>query len=272
MRFAQATHAVQVLVAVAGVDHGAGAQEQQALEQRVREQVGERGRAAAGLDAGTEADEHQAELAARRVREHGLEVPLHARNRGREQAGDAAGPADDVQRFGWEQHEAARDQEHAGRDHRRRVDHRRRGGGALHRVGQPHVQRELRALADGAREDAERRDQQQPLARPAEERRVRRQDQPVEPFERQHVGVPGRMAERQQRADADQEAGVADAVADERLQLRVRRAQQVLEHAARAAALHALVVGVVAGGRLVRTRSRSAGSCRGRPVPSSRRS
>ena len=42
------------------------------------------------------------------------------------------------------------DQEHAGRDHRRRVDERRDRRRTLHGVGQPDVERELRRLADGA--------------------------------------------------------------------------------------------------------------------------
>ena len=53
---------------------------------------------------------------------------------------------------GWARHE----QEHAGGHHRRGVDQRRDRGGALHRVGQPDVQRELRALAHRADEEQQR--------------------------------------------------------------------------------------------------------------------
>ena len=44
----------------------------------------------------------------------------------------------------------AGDQVDAGGDHRRRVDQRGDRGGALHRVGQPGVERELRRLGEGA--------------------------------------------------------------------------------------------------------------------------
>jgi len=50
--------------------------------------------------------------------------------------------------------------------------------------------------------------------------------------------------------DAEEEAGVADPVHDEGLELGVGRAEPVLEHTARADALEALVVGIVADRRL----------------------
>ena len=57
---------------------------------------------------------------------------------------------------GGEHRVDAHHQEHAGGDHRRRVDERRHRRRALHRVGQPHVQRQLRALAAGADEQHQR--------------------------------------------------------------------------------------------------------------------
>ena len=53
---------------------------------------------------------------------------------------------------GDEQREGPPEQEHAGRDHGRRVDHGRHRRRAFHRVRQPDVQRELRRLADRAAE------------------------------------------------------------------------------------------------------------------------
>ena len=57
----------------------------------------------------------------------------------------------------------AADEVDAGRDHRRGVDEGGDGRRAFHRVGQPDVQRELRRLADAAEEDAQARDDEQPV-------------------------------------------------------------------------------------------------------------
>ena len=76
----------------------------------------------------------------------------------------AAGVGDDQQHLRREQREAAADEVDAGRDHRRGVDEGADRRRAFHRVGQPHVQRELRRLADAAEEDA------QPGRRPAASR------------------------------------------------------------------------------------------------------
>ena len=86
-------------------------------------------------------------------------------DRRRDEQRDAADDRDHQQRFGREQRIDAADQEHAGGDHRRRVNERGDGRGAFHRVGQPHVQRELGAFADAAAEDADAGDEQQPMAR-----------------------------------------------------------------------------------------------------------
>ena len=50
---------------------------------------------------------------------------------------------------------AAGDEVDAGRDHRRGVDEGRDGRRARHRVGEPDVERHLRALAAGAEEEEE---------------------------------------------------------------------------------------------------------------------
>ena len=105
-----------------------------------------------------------------------------------------------------EQHVAAGHHVDAGRDHRRGVDERGDGGRAGHRVRQPDVQRDLRALAHGADEEAET-DERQRRRVPAGVRR----------------GLPEDLREAQ-RAEggedaehAEQEAVVADPVDDERL-------------------------------------------------------
>ena len=60
-----------------------------------------------------------------------------------------------------EEHVESRDQIDTGRDHRRRMDERRHGRRAFHRVRQPGVQRELRALGECSdrKEHAHQRDQ-----------------------------------------------------------------------------------------------------------------
>ena len=88
--------------------------------------------------------------------------------------GDAADDRDDEHRLGREAEEdvAARDHVDAGRDHRRGVDERRDGRRAGHGVGEPDVERDLGALADGAEEEAEADERSGP-ARTGRDRRRR---------------------------------------------------------------------------------------------------
>ena len=98
-----------------------------------------------------------------------------------------------------------RDHVDAGGHHRRRVDQRRDRRRAGHRVGQPDVQRDLRRLAGGA-------DEQQD----ADEARGDRGRAPLgeRGVDAVHVERADRLVEQEH---AEQEAGVADAVGDERL-------------------------------------------------------
>ena len=110
------------------------------------------------------------------------------------------------------------DEEHAGHDHRRAVQQRRHGRRPGHRVGQPGVQRELARLADAGDEQGDRADQQD---------RARR-------FARQRPGLDGRDVEavavevvlrplvgaEEDDDRADEQADVADAHGEERLQRR----------------------------------------------------
>ena len=79
-RVAQPAHLADVLLAGERVDHDAGGEEEQRLEEGVRHQVEHR--VAVRADAGRE--EHVADLRHRRVRDHALDVGLHERD----QAGD----------------------------------------------------------------------------------------------------------------------------------------------------------------------------------------
>ena len=141
------------------VDDRAGAEEEAGLEERVREDVEH----AADECADAAGEEHVAELRDRRVREDLLDVVLRQADRRREERREAADDRDDDHRVGREpeEHVAARDHVDARRDHRRRVDQRRDGRRARHRVGQPDVERELRGLAARADEEAEADERQE---------------------------------------------------------------------------------------------------------------
>jgi hypothetical protein len=135
------------------VDDAACAEEEAGLEERVREDVEEARRE--GADA--HAQEHEAELADGAVGEHLLDVVLDERDGRREECGGRADAGDDHhhERRHDEDERQAADQVDARRDHRRRVDERAHRGGAGHRVGEPHVERDLRALARAPEEKRE---------------------------------------------------------------------------------------------------------------------
>jgi len=149
----EAAHLAHVL-RVRRVDDDARAQEEQRFEEGVRHEMVE----PRDQTARTERDEHVAELADRRVRQHLLDVVLHRRH---EAAGECRERADG-ERDGQgnlahlEDRERPRHEVHAGCDHRRGVDERGRRRGARHRIGQPHVQWQLGGLAHGAEEQQQR--------------------------------------------------------------------------------------------------------------------
>ena len=158
------------------------------------------------------ADEHVAELRDGGVREHLLDVPLLEADRRREDRGERADDHDGEPRHRRHREEeaAARDQVDARGDHRRRVDERRDRRRAGHGVGQPDVERDLRALA-GAAEEEEEADRRHD--RPAERRA------PTRPRCTPTKSSVPRFANS--RNIAIEEAEVADAVDDERLLARV---------------------------------------------------
>ena len=131
---------------------------------------------------------------------------------GGQQRGEAADPGDDLERRGVQQEEHPAEHVNARRHHRRGVDQRADRRGAFHGVGQPDVQRELRALAHRAAEDQQAGDGGQR----AQRLRVGGQ------LLLQHVEVQ-RAEGGPDHQDAEQEAEVAEAVGDERLLAGVRR-------------------------------------------------
>ena len=88
---AQHAHLAHVLLVVHPVDDRAGPEEQQRLEEGVRDHV-EDGR---HVGARADGEEHVAELADRRVGEHLLDVVLGDGDRRREQRGDHADDGDE---------------------------------------------------------------------------------------------------------------------------------------------------------------------------------
>ncbi len=129
----QPTHVADVLLAVERVNDGAGAQEQQRLEERVRVEMKDAG----GKGADPHRQEHVAELRDGRVGEHALDVVLHQPDGAGHQRGRDADARDDRERDRrmLEQHGVAADHVYARRHHRRRMDEGRDRGRAFHRVG-----------------------------------------------------------------------------------------------------------------------------------------
>ena len=150
---AQAAHVAHVLIVVHRDDRRARAEEEQRLEARVRHQVEDSAR----IVGHAERDRHVAELRQRRVRDDALDVVLDDAQDPEKQRAGRADHGDEAQCGVGELEQRAhpRDHEDAGRHHRRRVDQRGDRGRALHRVGQPHVQRNLRRLAHRADEQAD---------------------------------------------------------------------------------------------------------------------
>ena len=208
----EAPHVAHVLLLILGrvvqrVDDAAAPQKEQALEEGVRHQVEDGGREGAHA----QRHEHEAELAHRAVGEHALDVVLHQADARGEQARERADDGDDA--HGVRPHDVdgarARDHVDARRHHGGGVDERAHRGRAFHGVGQPDVERNLRALADGADEQQKtdgRRHRRAHLGRGLEDFRV---------------GEAARQ--RPDEEHAQQEARVADAVDDERLLARVGR-------------------------------------------------
>ena len=147
---AQPAHVLHVLLAAHGVNHRAGAEEQQRFKERVGEDVEDAG----GECSHAQRQEHVSQLRDRGVGQHALDVVLHQADRGREDRRQRADDGDRLHRSRreHEQRVRARDHVHARGHHGRGVDEcgdRRR---AFHRVRQPDIQRELRRLAAGSDE------------------------------------------------------------------------------------------------------------------------
>ena len=169
---AQAAHLAHVLLARHRVDHRARAEEHEALEEAVREQVEDAGHPGAR----PERQEHEAQRRDRGVGDHLLDVVLGDRDVRRVDGREGADAHDDEHRRVRvdEERVRARHHVHAGVDHGGGVDQRADRRGALHGVRQPDVQRELGALADGAGEEQQADPQRACRSRSSPPSRTRR--------------------------------------------------------------------------------------------------
>ena len=207
----QAAIEAHVLFVVHGMDHRAGTEEQQRLEEGVGEQVEHR--RAIGTAAGGE--EHVAELRAGRISDHPLDVVLHHANGRGEQRGAGPNHADNGLGggAGFEHRGEAADHEHAGGHHGGGVDQRGDRRGAFHGVGQPGVQAQLGGLAHRADEQ-----QQAQAGHHVDLGAEEAEGLPAMLRHGRKDGVNGDGAEHQEGAEnAERKAEIADAVDHERL-------------------------------------------------------
>ncbi len=181
-------------------------EEEQGLEEGVGAEVedpGPEGPHAAG-------QEHVAELAHRGVGQHPLDVVLDQADGGREDRGERPDQRHHQHRLRGVGVDRRRARHHvdAGGDHGGGVDEGGDRGRALHGVGQPDVERNLRALAGGP-DEQEQADQGEGAPPGVLDRHVSRRG-------RDRLEVEGAEGDEDQE-DPDQEAGVTDPVDDEGL-------------------------------------------------------
>ena len=117
---------------------------------------------AGDVGAGTQGCHHEAQLGNRRVSQDPFDVPLrHGDQRGKECC-EGADARHKLHAGGCHLPGCVKDRKHShqqkdpGRNHGRRMDQGTDRGRAFHCIGQPDMQRELRAFSDGAEEDQDR--------------------------------------------------------------------------------------------------------------------
>ena len=164
------------------------------------------------VGAGADGHDHVADLRHRRVGDDPLEVAHHEPDRAGHEQRHRADDHPDRRRGARELEERvqARDEVDAGGHHRRRVDERGDRGGALHRVREPRVQRDLRALGEAPDEDEH--EPRREVAVPVRAERLLGDGEGLEEVHR------ARVAQQEERAE--DEADVADDVDDEGLDAR----------------------------------------------------
>ena len=150
---AEASHDAHVLFSAQCMDHAAGCEEEERLEEGVGHEVEDAG--PVGGDAA--AEEHVAELGDGGVGEDALDVVLDDAEGGGEEGGEGSDDGDDAEGEGGavEEGVGAGDHVDARGDHGCGVDEGGDGGGAFHGVGEPDVEGDLGGLAGGADDEEE---------------------------------------------------------------------------------------------------------------------
>ena len=171
--------------------------------------------------------DHVSELRDRRPREHALDVGLHQRDQ--RAHGERGQPDDRDEEPGIRRENRidAGEEINPRGDHRRGMNERAHRRGRFHRIRQPAVQRELRALAHRGDEetDADQRQRGRGEDRPIRQRRGRADRRIAEhhPHRRQReISHPAK-----QQAHADEKPHVGDAIEQKRLERRVGGARPI---------------------------------------------
>ena len=183
--------------------------EEQGLEERVGDEMKDR----ADPSTDRQAENHVAELRHRGIGKDLLDVGLHEGQPRSRHDRDGADPRTEVHSSGIDREALPEhavetgEQIDAGDDHRGGVDQRRRRRGAGHGVGKPGVERELRRLAHHAEEQRHRGHDERGLV-----------DPPVERLLVDGGHVEGVAGGKEQDDNADEQADVAHAGGQERLE------------------------------------------------------
>ena len=151
--FTQTAIVAHVLFVVHRVDDRTGTKEQHRLKERVRQQVEHRSR----VNPNARRHEHVAQLGTGRIGDHAFDVVLHQTDGRGEKRGGRTKEGDERHRLGRVFHQGrhAANQEDTGGHHGCGVDQSRHRRRALHRVGQPCVQQQLRRFTHRTNEQQE---------------------------------------------------------------------------------------------------------------------
>ena len=198
----QASHPPHVCLFVHAVHHAARAEEEHRLRYAVRDEVEDGG----GESERAQREHHQAQMAYGGVRQRALDVGHHQGEGASVQEGYQSDDSYDEHHDGrkLEQGQHARYEIYARGDHRGGVYERADGGGTLHRIRQPHMERELRRLAHRSHEQQQRGCGERTLTNGTSLRHF------------DDVANVEGAGGTEQKNDANQQAHIADARGDER--------------------------------------------------------
>src|SRR6516162_3119463 len=214
----QAAHFAQILFAGECVNHAAGTEEEQSLEEGVRHEM----KNACCKGADSKGEKHVAELADGGIGEDLLDVGLSKSHSGGEDSGEGSDDGDDVHRNGSKLIDGVHASDHVntGGDHRGGVDKRADRRWTFNRIGEPDVERKLGGLAGWADKE-EQGDHGEHGSAVSEVALVHHGGEHL-----QNAGKGSRVGQTQRceangtkgggdEENAEQEAGIADTIHDE---------------------------------------------------------